>query len=82
LILGPAGRFSLVFLALHRVAQNLRFLGQPLDLRRSSRRTAFLNMDVANGFEVREQLVQERLAARMANPISRMGTWVGWLTGV
>jgi hypothetical protein len=58
---GPAGRVSSVFLALrrHRVAQGPRLLGQPLDLRRSSRRLPILTTDVADGFEVGEQFVEE-----------------------
>ena len=52
---------SSVFLELprHRIAQSSRLLGQPRDLRRSSRRTALLTTDIADGFEVREQLVEE-----------------------
>jgi hypothetical protein len=56
-----SGRVSSVFLALrrHRVAQGSRLLGQPLDLRRSTLRPAILTTDVADGFEVGEQFVEE-----------------------
>jgi len=49
------------FLALrrHRVAQSPRLQGQPFNSRRSSGRRAILTMDVADGFEVGEQFVEE-----------------------
>jgi hypothetical protein len=50
-----------VFLALcrHRIAQGSRLLGQPLDLRRSSRRPALFTTDIADRFEIGEQFVEE-----------------------
>jgi hypothetical protein len=50
LILRPARDFASVLLALrrHRIAQGPRLLGQPLNLRRSSGRTAMLTTDVAD----------------------------------
>jgi hypothetical protein len=58
---GASRTFSSVFLALsrHRIAQGPRPLGQPLNLRRSSRRPAILTKDIADGFEVGEQFVEE-----------------------
>jgi hypothetical protein len=54
--------FSSVFLAFrrHRVAQGPRLLGQMLDLGRSSRRPTILITEVADGFDVGEQFVEER----------------------
>jgi hypothetical protein len=50
-----------VFLALcrHRIAQGSRLLGQPLDLRRSSRRSALFTTDITDRFEIGEQFVEE-----------------------
>src|SRR3989442_14650689 len=58
---GQRGRFLSVFLELcrHRVTQAPRLPGQPLELQRSSHGPAILTTDVADGFEVGEQFVEE-----------------------